>query len=730
MVFYIQFQMKKRYKFILGFAVLTIIILLFIPSILKNYVINNSKELIGRQIDIGKLKYNYFSSTVQVYNFKMFEHNSQEHFTTFDTLILNLEPLKLINDKLEIEHLYLKGLMLNTVMKDSTFNFDDLIAFHTQTDSIEIDTTTEKPFKYSISQIELKDANFFFDNQNVGKETHINDFSFSIPYIGWDQEKKSNADIKFNFKKGGYFESVLNINPVDGAFDAHFTIKDLYLEPFYEYVLEYVNINSFKGILNSEIQVIGNTNDAIKSIISGQVTVSDFEMTDNNNTKFISAQNIETNLKSIDYANSAYIIESINIYNSYSFFQLDSLSNNFSRIFKLDEPVSDENTTKASDNIPKTKLYYAINNLMVTNGVLDYTDNLTGQAFKYHLSDIKINSDHIESTSDWIDMYSTMLLNNRGTLKANIGINPNDYLNSTLDIAVENFLLPDLNIYTNYYMGHSILNGDMYYTSKSKLVDGKIESENKLLVKNATLENTKKGLYNLPLKFAFFLLTDKNGDINLDVPVSGDLNDPEVSVGKIVWQTFKNVIGKTVAAPVNFLVGLVGGDPKDLEEISFSYSDSIPSQKELRKVDKLISLEQKKPELKITMTYYVDEDLQKQELAKAKVGKLFKQETNKDYQDKEEDFNKYVFDKVGTDSLSLNDAIKSLLTKNELDSLVKSHKQRLITSTKDYISQESLNTNIEIKESDLEAPENLGAYPKFLITYGMVDDKPLSINSK
>ena len=55
----------------------------------------------------------------------------------------------------------------------------------------------------------------------------------------------------------------------------------------------------------------------------------------------------------------------------------------------------------------------------------------------------------------------------------------------------------------------------------------------------------------MPLKFAFFLLTDKNGDINLDVPVSGNLNDPEVSVSKIVWQTFKNVIGKTVAAPVN-----------------------------------------------------------------------------------------------------------------------------------------------------------------------------------
>jgi hypothetical protein len=722
--------MKKRYLFVLGFALLITVLLIFLPSILKNYAINNSKELIGRQIDIGNLKYNYFSSTVQVSDFKMFEHNSQEHFATFDILILNLEPLKLVNDKLEIEQLYLKGLMLNAVMKDSTFNFDDLIAFHTQTDSIEIDTTKEKPFKYSISQIELKDANFFFDNQNIGKETHINDFSFSIPYIGWDQEKKSNADIKFNFKKGGYFESVLNINPVDGAFDAHFTIKDLYLEPFYEYVLEYANINSFKGILNSEIQVVGNTNDVIKSIISGQVNVNDFEMTDSQNKIFLSAQNIETHLKSIDNYNSSYTIESLKIDNSYSFFQLDSLSNNFFRVFKLDEAVSEENPTEASDSIPDSNLYYAINNLMVTNGVLDYSDNLTGQAFKYHLSDIKIDSDHIESTSKWIDIYSTMLLNNRGTLKANLGINPNDYLNSTLDIAVDNFLLPDLNIYTNYYMGHSILNGDMYYTSKSKLVDGKIESENKLLVKHASLENTKKGLYNLPLKFAFFLLTDKNGDINLDVPVSGNLNDPEVSVGKIVWQTFKNVIGKTVASPVNFLVGLVGGDPKDLEEISFSYTDSIPSEKQLRKFDKLISLEQKKPELKITMTYYVDENLQKQELAKVSVGKLFNQETNKDYQDNEDDFNTYVFNKVGTDSLSLNDAIKNLVSKTQLDSLVKSHKQRLMTSTKDYISQESSNTNIEIKESDLEAPENLGAYPKFLITYGMVGDKPLSINSK
>lgn len=729
--------MKKRYLFFLSFVILIIILLIFTPSILKNYAINNSKELIGRQVDIGKLKYNYFTSTIQVYDFKMFEQNDQDHFTTFDTLILNLNPIRIIYSEKVVERIFIRGLMVKTVMKDSVFNFDDLIAFHATTnDSIANDATDKEPFKFKISNIELKDANIFFNNQNVGKETHIEDFSFAIPYIGWDQEKKSNAALKFNFKNGGYFQSALNVNPVDGEFDAQLTIKDLYLEPFYEYTLEFANLSSLKGILNSDIHITGNTNEAIKSIVSGKVIMEDFEMTDNTNKKFLSAKSIESNLKSIDYYNSSYTLESLKIDNSYSFFQLDSISNNFFRTFKLDNPVAQESTTQSADSInsssnaSENSLYYAIDKLIITNGILDYTDNLTGQAFKYHLSDIKIDSDNIESTSEWLDINSTMLLNNRGTLNASLGMNPNNYLNSTLDISIEKFLLSDLNIYTNYYMGHSILNGDMYYKSKSKLVKGKIESENKLLVKNATLENTKKGLYNVPLKFAFFLLTDKNGDINLDIPVRGNLNDPEVSVSKIVWQSFRNVIGKTVAAPVNFLVGLVGGDPKDLEEIKFNYTDSIPSEKHYNQFDKLIKLEQKKPELKINMTYYVDRNLQKQDLAKTQIGKLFKQETQKDYLDKKDDFKVFVYNQVDTDSLSLNDAIKRLANKTELDSLLNVHEQNLISSSLNYIKQQSLSSKIEIKKADPEAPENSGSYPKYIITYSMMDDIPSPIITK
>ena len=706
------------------------------PVIIKNYIINNSKELAGRQIDINSLKYNYFTSTAKVCDFKLFEANEKDVFVSFDTLIVNLEPLKYFKGNISIEQFYVKGLSSKVVMKDSTFNFDDLIAFHSSPDSISTKPDSEEaPLKYAISNIEFKDSNFYFDNKTVGKLTEIEDLNLAVPFIGWNQEEKSNADVQFNFKNGGYFKSKLNINPVSGDYDALIELNNLLLDPFLPYVEEYAEISAFKGILNCKIDIIGNTNEAIKSIVKGSANVTDFEMVDTNAKTFLSVKKLTTDLQSIDYYNSTYELASLTIDDSYTFFQLDSLSNNFFRIFKLDVGNSESNDDLAkvkSDSIQsstESPVNYVINKLTLNNGILDYSDNLTGEPFNYHLSKIEMDSDSITNKSKWLDIYATMLLNDRGTLKSELGIDPNNYLNTTLDIAVENFLLPDLNIYVNHYMGHSILAGDMYYFSKSKLVDGQIASENKLLVKNASLENTRGGLYDLPLKFAFFLLTDKNGDVNLDIPVSGDINDPSTDVGSIVWQTFKNVIGKTVAAPVNFLVGLVGGDPKELEEMTFAYNDSILSPKHERQLSKLIDLETQKDSLKITLTYYVDETLLKEAMASEIIGQEFNKATGDDYLKADKEFKDYVLKKVANDSLDFTTAINQLTKDQPLDSLAKLHGQVLITKADAYIKQEYPISNITLTEGKPEAPENSGAYPKFLITYGLVEEQNSSNNS-
>ena len=112
-------QWSTLKKISVGFILLLVIFMILAPSLVKRYIVNNSEELIGRKTEISSLKYNYFTSVIKVYDFKLFEKNDTEVFASVDTLILNLEPLKLISNTLEIEQFYLKGFMAKVIMKRS-----------------------------------------------------------------------------------------------------------------------------------------------------------------------------------------------------------------------------------------------------------------------------------------------------------------------------------------------------------------------------------------------------------------------------------------------------------------------------------------------------------------------------------------------------------------------------------------------------------------------------------
>lgn len=123
-------MMKKLLLIIsISLVVIILIAMMLAPGIARRYTINHSKELFGRQIDLDKIKINYFTSTIRLINFKMYETNEQDVFVSFDTLLVNTEPLRLFNDELVVEEFYLKGLQTRIIQNDSVFNFDDLIAF-------------------------------------------------------------------------------------------------------------------------------------------------------------------------------------------------------------------------------------------------------------------------------------------------------------------------------------------------------------------------------------------------------------------------------------------------------------------------------------------------------------------------------------------------------------------------------------------------------------------------
>ena len=145
------------------------------------------------------------------------------------------------------------------------------------------------------------------------------------------------------------------------------------------------------------------------------------------------------------------------------------------------------------------------------------------------------------------------------------------------------------------------------------------------------MENAKGGVFTLPLKFALFLLKDKNGDVNLNVPVRGDLNDPEINIGKLVWTTIKNKITGAASDPIGSLAGLVDVKPEDYKELEFAYTDTIPSEENYIKLDKLLEMETAKDGLKVQLEHYVDTKLQMEALAIDALGQKYFRDEKKNY---------------------------------------------------------------------------------------------------
>jgi hypothetical protein len=259
----------------------------------------------------------------------------------------------------------------------------------------------------------------------------------------------------------------------------------------------------------------------------------------------------------------------------------------------------------------------------------------------------------------------------------------------------------------------------MYYKSHTEIINNQLTSENKLIIQNAELGDKTGGIYDLPVKFALFLLKDRHGIINLDIPVRGDLNDPTVSIGKIIWTTFKNLIVKVATAPFDFLAGLISVDPKDIKTIEYGYLDTTLTEAHRKQLDLLLELEQKKEGLKIELVYFNDIEAEKRQITVDEAGKQFLANTGKNYHTDEKDFLAFLEERTQSDSVDIVDASRKLVSATTVDSLASLFAQTRKSSIEKYLHLTNDSTLIQFLIPDPQSPKNVGSLPQFELKYSM-----------
>jgi hypothetical protein len=162
--------------------------------------------------------------------------------------------------------------------------------------------------------------------------------------------------------------------------------------------------------------------------------------------------------------------------------------------------------------------------------------------------------------------------------------------------------MPPFSPYSVTFAGRRIAAGRLDVDLRYKIENGKLAGDNRVVLDKFTLGErvAAPGALDLPLDLAVALLSDSNGRIDLAVPVSGDVNDPQFSYGQVIWQAIANLITRIVTAPFRALASLFGGSAAEtLESIEFDPGAATLLPPEREKLKRVAEGLAKRPQLRL-----------------------------------------------------------------------------------------------------------------------------------
>lgn len=167
--------------------------------------------------------------------------------------------------------------------------------------------------------------------------------------------------------------------------------------------------------------------------------------------------------------------------------------------------------------------------------------------------------------------------------------------------------LPTFTTYSAKYVGYPIERGKLSVDVTYKVEDRKLTARNKVVLNQLTFgpRTDSPDALKLPVLLAVSLLKDRHGNIDINLPVSGSLDDPEFSVGGIVVQVFINLISKAVTAPFSLLASAFGGG-EELSFIAFEPGSAVLSDAALANIDTLSAALADRPALKLDVSGRAD----------------------------------------------------------------------------------------------------------------------------
>lgn len=466
--------------------------------------------------------------------------------------------------------------------------------------------TDGDPWQLSLSQFSINRLALAMEDQTVQPPASV----------GW---RSLDIDVRdISNQPAAAFPTTLKLEALDGgsisvegqftvlpnpAFDFDLVVDALEFGMADPYVKKLVDVHLESGALNVEAKLHSSADEPLR--FAGDLEITDFLITESDqDARLGSWDSLHADNLLYSAAGNALEISEVRFTKPYGDILIaEDGSINLGRVRKGDETDSESAEEEAAADTASEEpgMSVTIGRVVVSDAAADFADLSLPLPFKAQIAAL---NGEVSTIATMSSEPSTVKMEGKvdefGQVQISGTVTPLEpAANTNVRVAFENVDMPKFSAYSIPFAGQEIASGrldlDLGYTIK----EGALAGENNVVLHDFELGEKVEhpGAMSLPLGLAVALLKDADGRIDLDVPVRGNLDDPEFKYGTVVRKALVNILTKIVTSPFALLGKLVGAEADELEYLAFDAGRSDLSPPELEKAGKIAEALELRPQL-------------------------------------------------------------------------------------------------------------------------------------
>jgi uncharacterized protein involved in outer membrane biogenesis len=451
---------------------------------------------------------------------------------------------------------------------------------------------------------------------------------------------KLNLSLLLNEKGTISVAGIAGIDPL--LADLKVELKGIEIVPLQPYFADKVNISVTGGAISTggNLSFTSTEKKEIKATYKGEASIVNFSSIDKlNGEDLLKLESLSFSDLNVEYTPLSIDIKGISLTNYYARVAVSPEGK-----INLQEIIKTEESGKTATSIPTQQQKgvappkekepskdIKIGEVTLQGGKIDVSDKSVKPEFSMNLTEVGGRVSGLsaeENTTADVDLRAK--LNDYAPLEITGKINPlRDDLFVDLKVRMKDLDLSPATPYSGKYAGYTIEKGKLSFDLQYLIVKRKLDSKNNIFIDQFTFGDKVESpqATKLPVKLAVALLKDRKGEIRLDLPVSGSLDDPKFSVWGVILKILVNLISKAATSPFSLLGAAFGGG-EELSFMEFDYGSTALTEASTKKLETITKALRDRPSLKMDIEGHVDMERDKDGLRqvlfnrKVKVQKL------------------------------------------------------------------------------------------------------------